>query len=759
MALTEITKVTGPGIHTLSNILSHNINSSGIITATEFDGKFSGNIVGTAATFSGNVTIGGTLTYEDVTNIDSVGIITGKGADINGDLDVDGHTNLDNVNVAGVSTHSDHIHLLDNKRLKVGSATNGDLILLHTGTDSIIDNATGNLFYRSATHKLQALNAHNMIVGNTGGSVELYNNNTKKLETRSNGITVTGYTYSDGVTIGNGTAYKYLAGSGNQLQMYHTGGSGNGYINNTQGTLLIGGPVVSFTNQANNAFLIRAVDGGTAELYFNGSKKFETTHMGGVLSGILTATSFSGDGSNLTGITQTTINNNADNRIITGSGTANTLNGESNLTFDGTHLVVSPTSASNTIRTKIRASSANDDARLGIYFGNTEIAALFGKWSGSAFSTGLNIPYEPFVVTGASGAERLRISSSGETLVTGTLKINDGSTSANRIALGNSGDLIIYNGSNENHIYGSTNQDLIFSTNTTERLRIDSSGTTTASGTSDGVLQLTTTDSRGAFIRFGQGGSYHNMVGCADGLTNGDKEDLGIRAADNIIFAAGGSSEKLRITSNGDIGLGTVPETDSYQPSLYFAGGNANIWGSGNANLYTAVNARYTGGGGWKYNNNGLASYTAQQSGTYEFRNAPSGTADNGASFTTRFQIDTSGNTKFNSGFGSVTTVYGCRAWVKLNQTGTQTINASGGVSSIADLGTGHTQVNFTTTMPDINYAMVGAAQQSSNPSFNYGYSLCMQGRNTGSANFIYRPDATSDTKQDQSQVDVAFFR
>ena len=70
MALTEITKVTGPGIHTLSNIVSHNINSSGIITATEFDGKFSGTIVGTAATFSGNVTIGGTLTYEDVTNID-----------------------------------------------------------------------------------------------------------------------------------------------------------------------------------------------------------------------------------------------------------------------------------------------------------------------------------------------------------------------------------------------------------------------------------------------------------------------------------------------------------------------------------------------------------------------------------------------------------------------------------------------------------------------------------------------------------------
>ena len=37
-------------------------------------------------------------------------------------------------------------------------------------------------------------------------------------------------------------------------------------------------------------------------------------------------------------VSGTTINNNADNRIITGSGTANTLNGEANLTFDGAHL-------------------------------------------------------------------------------------------------------------------------------------------------------------------------------------------------------------------------------------------------------------------------------------------------------------------------------------------------------------------------------------------------------------------------------------
>ena len=96
MALSEITKITGPGIHTLSNVLSHNIKSSGIITATKFSGpldsiggNFAGVITATSANFSGNVTIGGTLTYEDVTNIDSVGIVTARTGVVTPNVDVD----------------------------------------------------------------------------------------------------------------------------------------------------------------------------------------------------------------------------------------------------------------------------------------------------------------------------------------------------------------------------------------------------------------------------------------------------------------------------------------------------------------------------------------------------------------------------------------------------------------------------------------------------------------------------------------------
>ena len=51
---------------------------------------------------------------------------------------------------------------------------------------------------------------------------------------------------------------------------------------------------------------------------------------------------------------------------------------------------------------------------------------------------------------------------------------------------------------------------------------------------------------------------------------------------------------------------------------------------------------------------------------------------------------------------------YKCRAWVNFNGTGTVAIRASGNVSSITDNGVGDYTVNFTTAMPDANYAVAG---------------------------------------------------
>ena len=69
------------------------------------------------------------------------------------------------------------------------------------------------------------------------------------------------------------------------------------------------------------------------------------------------------------------------------------------------------------------------------------------------------------------------------------------------------------------------------------------------------------------------------------------------------------------------------------------------------------------------------------------------------------------GTLQFNSGYGSVATAYGCRAWVNFNGTGAVAIRASGNVSSITDNGTGNYTVNFTTAMPDTNYSVPASAK------------------------------------------------
>jgi hypothetical protein len=76
-------------------------------------------------------------------------------------------------------------------------------------------------------------------------------------------------------------------------------------------------------------------------------------------------------------------------------------------------------------------------------------------------------------------------------------------------------------------------------------------------------------------------------------------------------------------------------------------------------------------------------------------------------------RLDSSANLQFNSGYGSVATAYGCRAWVNFNGTGTPAIRASGNVSSLTDNGTGNYSVNFATAMPDANYAAVVTTEES----------------------------------------------
>ena len=79
-----------------------------------------------------------------------------------------------------------------------------------------------------------------------------------------------------------------------------------------------------------------------------------------------------------------------------------------------------------------------------------------------------------------------------------------------------------------------------------------------------------------------------------------------------------------------------------------------------------------------------------------------------GAAPSEKLRVKSSGELQINSGYGSVATAYGCRAWVNFDGTASgATIRASGNVSSVTDSAVGIYIVNFATAMPDANYSAV----------------------------------------------------
>ena len=102
------------------------LGNAGVVTATSFNGNisgttgaFSGAVSGSTGTFTGNVSVGGTLTYEDVTNIDSVGLVTARdglivtgvttstAADIDDFISVGSNIHLGNAGIITASSFVD----------------------------------------------------------------------------------------------------------------------------------------------------------------------------------------------------------------------------------------------------------------------------------------------------------------------------------------------------------------------------------------------------------------------------------------------------------------------------------------------------------------------------------------------------------------------------------------------------------------------------------------------------------------------------
>ena len=114
---------------------------------------------------STNVSIGGTLTYEDVTNIDSVGLITAR----------------------------EGIFVPDNKEIKIGNtASSPDLKIYHDGTNSRIQDGTNTLRIIGDSIKLNNGSVSKNFLVAENDAVQLMYDNSTKLTTLNTGVTVTG---------------------------------------------------------------------------------------------------------------------------------------------------------------------------------------------------------------------------------------------------------------------------------------------------------------------------------------------------------------------------------------------------------------------------------------------------------------------------------------------------------------------------------------------------------------------------------------
>ena len=294
-----LTKVTGQVIKNTTDV------TVGVLTVTN------------TLAVGGTVSIGGTLTYEDVTNVDAVGLITARNGivvgsgitlskdgdifatgvttsttfvgnltgnvtgNVTGTLQTAAQTNITSVGslsslvvTGGITATGGNIVMNDSSgssanRIKFG--TSQDLSIYHDGSNSYIDEAgTGSLILRASpsVELRKGGGTEKMLYAEPDAQVELYYDNSKKLETTNTGVALSGNLElgdNERVVMGDaGTSDSHMRWDGTHLQI----ASANLARFSCSG--------LSVVNLAGNETQFTTAENGAVELYHDNSKKFQT---------------------------------------------------------------------------------------------------------------------------------------------------------------------------------------------------------------------------------------------------------------------------------------------------------------------------------------------------------------------------------------------------------------------------------------------------------------------------------------------------
>ena len=199
--------------------------------------------------------------------------------------------------VTGIVTTltSSKISLPDSSVGSINVGLSSDLAIYHDGSNSFIKNSTGNLRIQDADGniQIQAKAGEESIIAKTDGAVELYHNNSKKLETSSTGVTITGGgTFTGDVAVsganitlqdsGSASDDRIALGTGGDLHIYFDGS--NSYIkepNSVAGQLIIDSwNGTDIRRGETGEHMIRAIGSGAVQLYHNGTEQCATSANG-----------------------------------------------------------------------------------------------------------------------------------------------------------------------------------------------------------------------------------------------------------------------------------------------------------------------------------------------------------------------------------------------------------------------------------------------------------------------------------------------
>jgi hypothetical protein len=337
------------GIEVTGHTETDTLNVSGVATAAGFVGPLTGDATGlsgspsitvTNITASGNVSIAGTLTYEDVTNIDAIGLITARsGVQVDsGGIDVTGvSTFSSDVNIGTAATtvdlpalrlkgNSAEQNFITNPSISIGGTAAGkwyDTFLVdgpnlqyvrHWANGfhinfSVPDDRTfvvSNTDGASSVSPAGVVDGHIAFKINPQTSTELRYNKVKKFETTGVGVTVFGTTESQELSVSGVSTFqgnvnlgdddRLRLGDGNDLQIFHNAshsfiqqtGVGNLYISNNVDDQDV---IISTDDGLGGTTSYFRADGSTGEarLYHYGNQKL-ATKPGGIEIGGLTDT-------------------------------------------------------------------------------------------------------------------------------------------------------------------------------------------------------------------------------------------------------------------------------------------------------------------------------------------------------------------------------------------------------------------------------------------------------------------------------------